>query len=456
MGRTVPRRAARLLDRGDREALWLYLLTRISLWGTAYCTRLLFPDRPGAREPAPLLTAFERWDWHHYLHIARDGYFPGPMGSGATYGDNREAFFPGFPMLLRAVHTVVPHWTAAGLLISLVAGAVAVVALGRTARWYTAHAEAGRRTVLFFLVSPCAVFLVAGYTEALFLALALPAWLAALRHHWALAALLTALATTVRVSGLFLAAALAVHLVAATRAGGRLRALPWLALLPPPPAVRRVPGGAHRRLDGVEARPGTRLVPDLPPALGRLVGHLGGGLRRPPPHRVRPHVPGRTAGHGGGDRPPLRPRAAAPVARGRLPRPHPGGPRHLVLVHVPAPVHPPVVAAVGRAGRPEPAQTPGEGGLPLPGRAADDDPRGHLPLRAVGGVAARPHPIGRSPALRRPPRLPSLKPWLLRTPPVPAAPSSSTGNRTTGTGSRSTSTCAARSASGWRTGWARS
>ncbi|MGW4902121.1 mannosyltransferase family protein [Streptomyces albidoflavus] len=224
------RRGAGLLDRGDREALWLYLLTRISLWGTAYCTRLLFPDRPGARQPAPLLTAFERWDWHHYLHIARDGYFPGPAGSGTTYGDNREAFFPGFPMLLRAVHTLVPHWTAAGLLISLAAGAVAVVALGRTARWYTAHAEAGRRAVLFFLVSPCAVFLAAGYTEALFLALALPAWLAALRHHWALAALLTALATTVRVSGLFLAAALAVHLVIATRGAGRLRALPWLAL----------------------------------------------------------------------------------------------------------------------------------------------------------------------------------------------------------------------------------
>lgn len=88
------RRGAGLLDRGDREALWLYLLTRISLWGTAYCTRLLFPDRPGARQPAPLLTAFERWDWHHYLHIARDGYFPGPAGSGTTYGDNREAFFP--------------------------------------------------------------------------------------------------------------------------------------------------------------------------------------------------------------------------------------------------------------------------------------------------------------------------------------------------------------------------
>ncbi len=231
-------RPAARLGPADCQVLWLYLLTRISVWITAYCVRWLFPRDSGTREPAAVLAPFERWDWGHYLNIARDGYFPAsfpasfPARSGAGEGDwdNREAFFPGFPLLLRAVHTVIPNWTAAGLLISFVAGAVAVVALARIARLHLPGTDAGRRAVVFFLLSPCAIFLAAGYTEALFLALALPAWLAAQRHHWPLAAVLTALATTVRVSGLFLAAALAVHFLLTARTRRHWRGLPWLAL----------------------------------------------------------------------------------------------------------------------------------------------------------------------------------------------------------------------------------
>ncbi|MBT2440351.1 hypothetical protein J7E93_09565 [Streptomyces sp. ISL-36] len=239
------RRALRL-RRDDGEVLCLYLATRAGLWITAYCTRWLFPADGEARQAPGVLAPFERWDWGHYLAIARDGYFPADTAPGPMGGDNREAFFPGFPLVLRAVHVVVPHWTAAGLLISLVAGAVAVVALARIARHHLPETDTGtgtgtdggRRAVLFLLVSPCGIFLAAGYTEALFLALALPAWLAAQRHAWALATTLTTLATTVRVSGLFLAAAVALHLVLAARADRRSwRRLPWAALPALPPAL---------------------------------------------------------------------------------------------------------------------------------------------------------------------------------------------------------------------------
>jgi len=218
---------------GDRDVLWLYLLTRVGIWTTAYCARWLFPADGDTHDPGALLAPFEQWDWSHYLHIARDGYFPGQEGPWQSTWDNREAFFPGFPLLLRAVHTVVPQWTVDGLLISFAAGAVAVLALARIARAQLPQPGADRRTVLFLLVSPCAVFLAVGYTEALFLALALPAWLAAQRREWPLAALLTALATTVRVSGLFLAAAIALHFALTARNARSRRAwrpLPWLAL----------------------------------------------------------------------------------------------------------------------------------------------------------------------------------------------------------------------------------
>ncbi|SCE32338.1 MULTISPECIES: mannosyltransferase family protein [unclassified Streptomyces] len=228
-------RALAWLTPADRRVLRLYLLTRISLWITAHGARWLFPRGSDTREAGPVLAPFQQWDANHYLHIARDGYFPADAGPWVEGWDNREAFFPGFPLLLRAVHTVVPNWTAAGLLISLVAGAVAVLALSRIARSYVPEDADGRRTALFFLLSPCAVFLAAGYTEALFLAFALPAWLAAQRHHWAWACTLTALATTVRVSGLFLAAALAVLFALSAWSGKGWRGAAWLALPALPP-----------------------------------------------------------------------------------------------------------------------------------------------------------------------------------------------------------------------------
>ncbi|MGW4706014.1 mannosyltransferase family protein [Streptomyces sp. NPDC004285] len=231
------RRARPRLDAGDRDVLMLYVFTRVAVLLTAYCTAWLFPRDPGAHRPEPFAAVVGQWDWNHYLHIARDGYFPDDPAARPAERDDREAFFPGFPLVLRAVHLLVRDWTAAGLLVSLVAGAVAVLALGRIARLELPRAADGRRTVLLLLASPCAVFLAVGYTESLFLALALPAWLAARRHDWRLAALLAAGATTVRVSGLFLLAALAVHFALTAPRRGELRRLPWLALPALPPVL---------------------------------------------------------------------------------------------------------------------------------------------------------------------------------------------------------------------------
>ncbi|GAA3213312.1 hypothetical protein GCM10010468_33180 [Actinocorallia longicatena] len=65
--------------------------------------------------------------------------------------------------------------------------------------------------VLALVVSPCAVFLFAAYSEALFLALAVPAWLLAKKGRWELAVLCAAGASIVRITGLFLAIALIVE-----------------------------------------------------------------------------------------------------------------------------------------------------------------------------------------------------------------------------------------------------
>ncbi|WP_128382434.1 mannosyltransferase family protein [Streptomyces cavernae] len=235
--------ARQLLDRltpADRRVLRIYLFTRMGLWIVVYCTGWLFPAGSRVTSPGPWLSHWERWDWMHYRRIAEYGYFDALPGVDPA-SDNRVAFFPGFPLVLRAVHTVVPNWTVAGLLISLTCGAVAVVALARIAG--IGHPDggdrAGQRAAGFLLLSPAAVFLAAGYTESLFLAFALPAWLAAKNRRWPLAGLLAALATTTRVSGLFLAAAIAVEfLVAHNHRGARRdwRSFLWCAL-PAVPAL---------------------------------------------------------------------------------------------------------------------------------------------------------------------------------------------------------------------------
>jgi len=82
---------------------------------------------------------------------------------------------------------------------------------------------------LFFIVAPAAVFLSVGYTEPLFLAFALPSWLAARRGSWATASFLATAACAVRVNGLFLLAGLLL-IALRTRTGRRRSAVVYLAI----------------------------------------------------------------------------------------------------------------------------------------------------------------------------------------------------------------------------------
>jgi len=202
----------------------LYIFTRLGIWITAYSAGWLFVGDGTAHAPPSFMARWQQWDWSYFLAIARDGYFPAGHAR-----DNREAFFPGFPFALRMVHTVLPSWIAAGLLISFAAGLVAVLALARIAQQYSTEDGVGNRAVLFFLLSPCAIFLAVGYSEALFLAFALPCWLAAKKGNWPLASGLACLATAVRINGLFLAAALLVLFLTSGKPR-RYRNLLWLGL----------------------------------------------------------------------------------------------------------------------------------------------------------------------------------------------------------------------------------
>lgn len=162
-----------------------------------------------------LLGIYGQWDYVWYQNVGAHGYF-----SGRSFGSADQAFLPGFPLALAAVHLVARNWVLSGLLVSLVAGGVALVCIGRLG---------GERAALYLLTAPAAMYLIVGYSESLFLALALPAWMAARRRDWPLAGVLAALAGLGRVNGLFLIAALLVAAVTSER-GRRLRATAWASL----------------------------------------------------------------------------------------------------------------------------------------------------------------------------------------------------------------------------------
>ena len=147
------------------------------------------------------------WDARHFEKLAMDGYLGEPDGT-------LMAFFPGLPGVLSFGLSLGIPVALTGVMVSLAASAVAAAALLRLGGPWAAVA---------WLFAPTAVFTTVPYTESLFCAAAFWAWERARADRWWAAAVLTAAACTLRVSGLFLVGALLV-MILTSRAGWRAKA----------------------------------------------------------------------------------------------------------------------------------------------------------------------------------------------------------------------------------------
>lgn len=230
------------------SALWT---SRLVVWAAGLLGLMWFGRAPGTArfDTLGLTTPFSplgdllvapaaRWDAFWYLRIATDGY--------GTPGDHAQAaFYPLYPLLMRAGGWVVGSPLVAGILVSLGCFLVALVLLHRLAALELGAAYA-RPTVLLVAFFPSALFFSAVYSESLFLLLSVGAFLAARRERWALAGALGGLAAVTRNSGILLLLPLALLFLYGPRPGGapalgRARWLPryrltpqilWLALVP--------------------------------------------------------------------------------------------------------------------------------------------------------------------------------------------------------------------------------
>jgi len=159
---------------------------------------LLNPAADASR--ASLAEMWAHYDAVHYLEIALHGY-------ASASDPNNTAFFPLYPLLIRALSSAGFPPLQAGLLISVLATLIAAIYLSRLANDEIGPG-AGPVAVLYLLLFPTAVYLCAPYTEATFLAGAVPAFYYARRGNWGRAGIGAAVATATRITGVFLLAGL--------------------------------------------------------------------------------------------------------------------------------------------------------------------------------------------------------------------------------------------------------
>jgi hypothetical protein len=252
--------ARALAVRDSWRALWS---SRLLIWLAGLITLSTYGDGPvrHAFNPAGLTRGMgwlgnalaapaARWDAAWYLVIARYGYRPdlGP------YTSSRDAFFPLYPLGVRAIGVIGVPLVLAGVLLSTAALALALYGIHRlttlelgsaTARarqtlWGararpvgSSPAQVARLAVLVTALAPMAFFLSAVYSESLYLALSVGLFYAARR-------------------GRFLAAGVLAALAAATRSAGVVLLLPALMLYVYGPREDRPPDFAAAR--GLAAR----------------------------------------------------------------------------------------------------------------------------------------------------------------------------------------------------------
>jgi hypothetical protein len=181
--------------------------------------------------PETLRNTVMFWDGGWYLQTASHGYPQSlPMVDGHV-GPSTFAFFPVFPLCIRAIHALGLTYLTAGLVVAGVAGAATAVLLwlliGRL--WGD---EAADRGVALFCFFPGAFVLSGIYADPLMLALSTGCLLALLCRRWLLAGVLAAVATGTTSHALALAPACAWAAATAVRQRREWSALAGPVLAP--------------------------------------------------------------------------------------------------------------------------------------------------------------------------------------------------------------------------------
>ncbi|MBC8030251.1 MAG: glycosyltransferase family 39 protein [Pyrinomonadaceae bacterium] len=147
---------------------------------------------------------WNRWDSINYQKLAEFGYL------ATDEMRPRLVFYPLYPWVVRVFALVTQDYLISAFLVSTLASLATAILLYRLVTLEYSK-ELAQRAVWFLFIFPTSYFLHIGYTESLFLMLAIGAVLSARKQQWWLAGILGALTCLTRVNGLVLIPALLVE-----------------------------------------------------------------------------------------------------------------------------------------------------------------------------------------------------------------------------------------------------
>jgi Dolichyl-phosphate-mannose-protein mannosyltransferase len=173
-----------------------------------------------------ILQVLTSWDGAWYYKIIRDWY-PTSIPVDVTYNmpEARAAFFPMYPMIVRAANVVLPGGDVfAGVFVNFVLGAVAVWLVGLLARELFGQ-NVGYRAMLLMAFFPGSVALSLTYSEATLITVAAACLLMLQRRQWLAAGVLAAIGSATRPNGVALIVACAVAALIAIKDDREWRSL---------------------------------------------------------------------------------------------------------------------------------------------------------------------------------------------------------------------------------------
>jgi hypothetical protein len=197
--------------------------------GVVAVTQVAPAPNTGTRPASEIASLPGHWDASWYLGIAHGGY----RWEGPGHRNSRLAFFPGYPMALRAVATVlrlpdaeVP-WLWTGAALSTLFFWMALLYLHRLVE-SIADGAAANRAVLLLAAYPFSLFYGQVYSESMFLLCGVAAAFYAHRAQFLRAAFFGVLVGLVRPTGCLVSLILVFLVAAHLRAQGKARPTLWL------------------------------------------------------------------------------------------------------------------------------------------------------------------------------------------------------------------------------------
>ncbi len=201
------------------EAFVVFIGIRIILSVIAVFASAMLPLQQGLHYTLSFsnntwLDVWARWDSEHYITISRLGYTPGTQSI---------AFFPLYPAMMTLLAPFVGgDQVLAGVIISSIATFTALFYIFKLAELEFGVGSA-KRALLYVAVYPFAFYMLAVYTESLFLTLTVAAFYYARRGKWGVVVPLAFLSGFARPTGLLLALPFAYEVW--RQSGGRLKNL---------------------------------------------------------------------------------------------------------------------------------------------------------------------------------------------------------------------------------------